>query len=74
MPDDYLGETVKAYIILKQGEQATVEEITEFCRQNLAKYKIPKIIEFRNELPKSMIGKVLRRVLVEEEKNKLKTD
>ncbi len=74
VPDDYLGETVKAYIILKQGEQATVEEITEFCRQNLAKYKIPKIIEFRNELPKSMIGKVLRRVLVEEEKNKLKTD
>ncbi len=71
VPDEYRGETVKAYIVLKQGEQTTVEEITEFCMQNLAKFKIPKIIEFRNELPKSMIGKVLRRVLIEEEKNKL---
>lgn len=71
IPDEYRGETVKAYIVLQEGEQASEEEIIDFCKQNLAKYKIPRIIEFRKELPKSMIGKVLRRVLVEEEKKKV---
>lgn len=71
VPDSYRGETVKAYVVPKEGENPTVEEIIEFCRQNLAPYKIPKYIEFRKELPKTMVGKVLRRVLVEEEKQKV---
>ncbi len=71
VPDEYLGEVVKAYIVLKEGETATEQEIIEFCRQNLAKYKVPRIVEFRKELPKTMVGKILRRVLVEEERAKL---
>ncbi len=71
VPDPYRGETVKAYIVLKEGEQATEEEIIEFCRQYLAPYKVPKLVEFRSELPKSQVGKLLRRVLVEEERRKL---
>jgi long-chain acyl-CoA synthetase len=68
--DPYRGETVKVCIVLKEGESATTEEITDFCRERLARFKVPKIIEFRESLPKSLIGKVLRRVLVEEEKAK----
>ncbi len=68
IPDPYRGETVKAWIVLKPGETATPEEIREWCQDKLAKYKIPTHIEFRTELPKTMVGKVLRRVLVEEEK------
>ncbi len=71
VPDPYRGETVKAYIVLKEGEEATADEIIAFCRQNLAPYKVPKLVEFRSELPKSLVGKFLRRVLVEEEKAKL---
>ncbi|MGQ9733382.1 MAG: long-chain-fatty-acid--CoA ligase [Candidatus Zipacnadales bacterium] len=71
VPDEYLGEIVKAYIVLKEGETATEQEIIEFCRQNLAKYKVPRVVEFRKELPKTMVGKILRRVLVEEERAKL---
>ena len=71
VPDRYRGETVKAYVVLKDGETATEEEILEYCAENLAKYKAPKIVEFRQELPKTMIGKILRRSLVEEEKRKL---
>jgi long-chain acyl-CoA synthetase len=67
IPDPYRGETVKAFIVLKEGRTATADEITAYCRENLAAYKIPKIIEFRDELPKSMIGKVLRKALREEE-------
>ncbi len=65
------GERVKAYIVLKPGETATEEEIIEFCRENLAYYKVPKFVEFRDELPKSTVGKILRRVLVEEEMKRL---
>jgi len=65
------GERVKAFIVLKAGETSTEEEMIEFCRQNMARYKVPKFIEFRDELPKTMVGKVLRRVLVEEEEKKL---
>ncbi|MBL7065401.1 MAG: long-chain fatty acid--CoA ligase [Anaerolineae bacterium] len=65
------GERVKAFIVLKAGETSTEEEMTEFCRQNMARYKVPKFIEFRDELPKTMVGKVLRRVLIEEEEKKL---
>jgi len=65
--DAYRGETVKAFVVLKEGETATEEEILSFCQANLAKYKVPRLIEFRKELPKTMVGKVLRRVLIEEE-------
>ncbi|MBM3135723.1 MAG: long-chain fatty acid--CoA ligase [Chloroflexi bacterium] len=71
VPDLYRGETVKAYIVLKEGQTATVEEIVDFCRQNLAKFKVPTAVEFRDSLPKTMVGKILRRMLVEEEKKKL---
>jgi len=66
------GEVVKAYIVLKPGEEATVGEIRTFCKEYLVHYKVPKYVEFRTELPKSQIGKVLRRILVEEETTKQK--
>jgi long-chain acyl-CoA synthetase len=72
VPDTYRGETVKAYVVLKEGQQATVEEIVEFCRLHLASFKVPRQVEFRKELPKTMVGKYLRRVLVEEEWEKIK--
>jgi long-chain acyl-CoA synthetase len=67
IPHPYRGETVKAFIVLKEGRSATAGEITAYCKENLAPYKVPKIIEFRDELPKSMMGKVLRKALREEE-------
>jgi long-chain acyl-CoA synthetase len=67
LPDEYRGETVKAYVVLKEGEEATEEEIITFCRDRLAAYKVPRMVEFRDSLPKTMIGKVLRRALLEEE-------
>lgn len=77
VPDPYRGETAKAFIVLKPGQQATADEIIQFCKERLAPYKVPKHIEFRTHLPKTMIGKVLRRALREEEAAKLaqsKTD
>ena len=71
VPDPKRGETVKAYIVLKEGETATPEEIIEFSRERMSKYKVPTLVEFRKELPKTMVGKVLRRELIEEEKKKL---
>ena len=62
------GEIVKAYVQLKPGENATEEEILEFCKENMAGYKRPKVVEFRDELPVSNVGKVLRRVLRDEER------
>ena len=70
VPDPYRGETVKAFIVLKAGQSATPEEIITFCKQQLASFKVPTQIEFRDDLPKTMVGKVLRRVLVDEEKAK----
>lgn len=64
------GERVKAFVVLKEGETATEEEIIEFCKANLAPYKVPKSVEFKSELPKTLVGKILRRVLVEEETKK----
>jgi long-chain acyl-CoA synthetase len=61
------GERIKAYVVLKPGETATEEEIIDYCRKNLAPYKVPKFVEFRSDLPKTMVGKILRRVLIEEE-------
>ncbi|MCP4539396.1 MAG: long-chain fatty acid--CoA ligase [Chloroflexi bacterium] len=65
--DERRGESVKAFIVLKEGQTATEEEIIAFSRERLAVYKAPRIIEFRDDLPKSIIGKVLRRTLREEE-------
>jgi len=63
VPDPYRGETVKAFVVLKEGETATTEEIIAFCRERLAAYKVPRIIMFRDSLPKSSVGKYLRREL-----------
>lgn len=71
VPDPRRGESVKAYVVLKPGESATAEEIIAHCKKNLAPYKVPYQVEFRSELPKSMVGKFLRRVLVEEEVAKM---
>ncbi len=72
IPDAYRGETVKAFIVVKPGEQLSADEVTEYCKKNMAVYKIPKHIEFVNELPKSAVGKILRRTLKEKELAKLK--
>lgn len=71
VPDPRRGETVKAYVVLRPDETCEVEELRAFCKQNLAPYKVPTQIDFRTELPKSQIGKVIRRLLVEEEVAKL---
>jgi long-chain acyl-CoA synthetase len=68
VPDAFKGETVKAWVVLKPGETATADEIKEFCRENLAKFKVPTEVEFRDELPKTTVGKILRRELVREHK------
>ncbi len=71
LPDPYKGERIKVYIVLKEGETATEEELIAYFRENLVDYKVPSEIEFRTELPKSAIGKILRRALKEEELRKL---
>lgn len=68
------GETVKAYIVPEEGVTLTVPEVVAFCRQKLASFKVPRLIEFRDELPKSMVGKVLRRILRDEELQKNTTE
>ena len=70
LPHQRSGEMAKAYIVLKPGQTATAEEIEAFCRERLTAYKVPKEYEFRADLPKTMVGKVLRRALAEEEKAK----
>lgn len=70
VPHEKSGEQVKAFIKLKEGETATEDEIKEFCKENMAGYKRPKIVEFRDEIPVSNVGKVLRRVLRDEERSK----
>ena len=67
VPDPYRGEQIKVVIVLQSGAHLTAEAIIEYCQPRLAAYKLPKIVEFRSELPKSMVGKVLRRLLREEE-------
>ena len=61
--DDVRGEVVKAWVVLRAGQTATEQELRAFCRDLLAPYKVPSHIEFRTELPKTMVGKVLRRAL-----------
>jgi long-chain acyl-CoA synthetase len=73
IPDDTTGEAVKAFIVLKEGQAAEAEEIIAWCRDErhgLTGYRVPKHIEFRDALPETIVGKVLRRVLLEEEKQK----
>ncbi len=70
--DQYRGETVKAFVVLKPGQKCTEEEIIKFCKEKLAPYKVPKLVEFRDSIPKSVIGKILRKVLREEEESKAK--
>jgi len=70
IPDPYRGETVKAWVVVKQGETLSEEDIKEWCRDKLAKFKVPTHVEFRSELPKTTVGKILRRELVREHKEK----
>ncbi len=70
VPDKTRGEKIKAYIVTKPGENLSIPELVSFCKEKLANYKVPKVFEFRDELPKSLVGKVLRRVLKEEEEAK----
>ncbi len=72
VPDDKFVDRLKAYVVLKPGSTATPEEILEFCKGKLAKFKLPKEVAFKDSLPKNMVGKMLRRLLVEEEREKLK--
>jgi long-chain acyl-CoA synthetase len=74
IPDSYRGEIVKAFVVLRPGEQASTDEIREFAKARLAAYKVPRAVEFRDELPKTLIGKVLRRALIEEEQAKQKAE
>jgi long-chain acyl-CoA synthetase len=64
IPDEYHGEAVKAWVVLKSGESMSAAELREWCRDRLAPYKLPAEVEFRTELPRSNVGKVLRRELV----------
>ena len=66
IPDPYRGESVKAWVVVKPGETLTEEEVKNWCSDKLAKYKVPTQVEFRDELPKTTVGKILRRELVRE--------
>ena len=68
IPDPYRGETVKAWIVLKPGESLSEDEVKAWCKERLAAFKVPTHIEFRKELPKTTVGKILRRELVRQEK------
>ena len=70
IPDAYRGETVKAWVVLKPNENMTAEEIREWCKERMAAFKVPTDIEFRDELPKTTVGKVLRRELVRQDREK----
>ncbi|MGH2373908.1 MAG: AMP-binding protein, partial [bacterium] len=68
VPDSHRGEVGKAFVTLRPGAKATADELLDYCTQHMAAFKVPKSIEFRDSLPKSLIGKVLRRVLADEER------
>jgi long-chain acyl-CoA synthetase len=74
VPDPYRGETVKAFVVPRAGETLTEDEIMAFCRERLTAYKVPKLVEFMTELPKSTVGKVLRRKLREMELERTKKE
>jgi long-chain acyl-CoA synthetase len=67
VPDKYRGETVKAFVVKAAGAKLTEDDVIAHCQAALTAYKVPKLVEFRSELPRNTVGKVLRRVLVEEE-------
>ena len=67
VPDKYRGEAVKAFVVLKQGAAATPDELIEHCKLGLAEFKVPAVIVLRESLPKTAVGKILHRVLREEE-------
>lgn len=72
VPDPYRGETVKVFVVLKEGVTMTEEEVIAYCKTKLAAYKVPTAVEFRDSLPKTIVGKILRKVLREEELKKQK--
>lgn len=74
IPDPYRGETVKAYVVLKDGFNISEDELNTFSRKHLAAYKVPRFYEFREELPKTTVGKILRRKLVDEERKNIQKD
>jgi len=74
IPDARKGERIKVYVVLKEGETATPEEFIAYFKERLTPYKVPSEVEFRSELPKSMIGKILRRALREQEIRKLQAE
>jgi len=67
VPDRVRGEAVKAWVVLRDGQQVTPAEIRAYCRARLIDYKVPRCVEFRDSLPQTLVGKVLRRELVREE-------
>lgn len=69
VPDPYRGETVKAWVVVKPGQTLSEDEVKDWCRENLASYKVPSSVEFRDELPKTTVGKILRRELVRQHKD-----
>ena len=73
LPHEYRGETVKAFIVTKEGQELTEDEVAAYCKENLAAYKVPKLIEFIDELPKSAVGKILRRKLKDMEMEKIES-
>ncbi len=72
--DEYRGETVKAWVVLKPAETATVDELRDWCRDRLAAFKVPTQVEFREELPKTTVGKILRRELVRQHKERVEAE
>ena len=70
IPDAYRGETVKAWVVVRPGETLTEEEVKAWCKERMAVFKVPTQVEFRTELPKTTVGKILRRELVRQDKEK----
>ena len=70
IPDAYRGETVKAWVVVRPGETLTEEEVRAWCKERMAVFKVPTQVEFRTELPKTTVGKILRRELVRQDKEK----
>ncbi len=70
IPDRFRGEKIKAYVVLQEGEVLSRQQIIDHCKERLAAYKVPRLVEFYRELPKNITGKTLRRMLIEQEKNR----
>jgi long-chain acyl-CoA synthetase len=71
VPDERRGEVVKAFVVLREGQSLAADELRDWCKKEMRAYMVPKHVEFRDALPKTMVGKILRRELLEEEKQKL---